>query len=226
MNYVVENNLIKFIDTSGISFKMWHDMLVRINYLGYGMPDEDSLKEYFDRGCFLQEDQSKVVLKYLGLIHSDNFINKEEAEKYTEKAKEIFGLTNQLDLAGYILTDGDMLYFSGDGITRDMDHRDIKAIYEDLDIGHEYNAAMNKFMNYGHIRKLNNGIDLMLKPTKDQRRLIQKMVSQTARNTDTFYVDISNTDGKVVKSFYYDFPLASKILNDIDKYFEELNLKI
>lgn len=145
MNFIRERNKIKFTDTSGISRDTWTLLLNRINYLGYDLEDEDMLKAYFDRGHFLNEDQSLEVLKVFGEFHDESSVSEEEIKEYTKRAIKSFGLTNRLDLAGYLLTDGNLLKLSYNDYIRDIDHRDISEIFEDLDIGDEHNAPMDRF---------------------------------------------------------------------------------
>lgn len=220
MNFIKEGNKIKFTDTSGISRDTWTLLLNRINYLGYDLEDEDMLKAYFDRGHFLNEDQSLEVLKVFGEFHDESSVSEEEIKEYTKRAVESFGLTNRLDLAGYLLTDGNLLKLSYNDYIRDIDHREISEIFEDLDIGDEHNAPMDRFMKYGHIRLVTRGIDLMYPPTQSQRHILAEIIRRHRKEDYTyFYVDVSNTNGQKVKHFEYDFPTFSTVMNDIDTYF-------
>ena len=65
-----EDGCIRFKDTDGINFDVWTKILNAINHLGYRLPDESFVKEYFNRGVFLQPDQSKEVLRVLNHEHN------------------------------------------------------------------------------------------------------------------------------------------------------------
>ena len=225
MNFIKENNKIKFTDTSDIPFNTWTKLLNRINYLGYDIEDENTLKEYFDRGTFLNEDQSIEVLKVFGELQEDESISKDEIEKYTKRAVDSFGLTERISLAGYLLSDGRLLKLSYDGYQRDIDHREIRPIFEDLDIGDEHNAPMDRFMNYGHIRLVTQGIDLIKQPTARQRRVIAEIIRKCCNSDYTYFcVDISNSEGRKIKSLEYEYPTISNVMSDIDNYFEAIKL--
>ena len=224
MDFIREGNRIKFIDTNNISYNTWLKLLNRINYLGYGIPHVNFLKEYFDRHTFLNEDQSIEVLKVLGEEQEDDSIPEEKIQEYIVKAKNHFGTTENLALAGYILTDGSLLKLSYDNWIRDIDHRDIKEVL-DVDTSDDTSAAMICFINYGNIRLMERCFEISKPPTEAQRRIIAQMVRK-ARNSDYTYmsVDISNKTGQVVKTFEYEFPTLTTILTDIDEYFESIKL--
>lgn len=214
-----DQNCIRFTDMTGITFDMWHKFLNALNHLGYGMPDEDSVKAYFSRGCFLQPDQSKEVLRILkGEHRSDQYpvsrINKDNA-----RAKKIFGTTQDFRFAGYLLTDGDMLLFSYDPLYggRDMDHREISQALSKVE-DDSYSGALIQFENYGNIRLMGSGIELSKEPTAAQRKKLAIFFKQ---NPDC-YVEIANEAGYVVKSMQFNGQFPSTILREIDRYFEDI----
>ena len=219
-----KNDLIKFTDTSGISHDIWEKMLARINYLNYGIPDTDELKKYFDKHVFLQPDQSHEILKILNLMHDEDNISEDIINNANQKAKEYFGTTDRLSVAGYLLTDGDLLNFSYDGITRGIDHRDIKDVLEDIDTSETNAVAMIEFMNYGNIRLMSYGFDTTKRPTNKQRPLIAAFTKRLAKLGSDMQVDISNTNGDIIKSFSYDFPMYSEVMTDIDDYFNSIEI--
>ncbi len=212
MQFTEKEGRIAFQNTDGISYDTWLKIFHKINHLGYGMPDVDSIKEYFDRGYPLQPDQSIAVKEVFNKSHSKPK-NTKTAEKDTAKAIKHFGLTENWKLAGYLLTDGQMLNFSYDGYMRDMDHRDIKDV-----ITHDgtYNGALIKFVNYGHIRVMQTGFELSKQPTEKQRKTLSRCINRL----EDLYVDISNNDGHIVKHMEYHLALPSEVLRDIDGYFD------
>lgn len=219
-----KDNLIKFTDTNGISHAIWEKMLARINYLNYGIPDTDELKEYFDTHVFLQSDQSHEILKILNLMHDEDNISEDIINNANQKAKKYFGTTDRLSVAGYLLTDGDLLNFSYDDINRGIDHRDIKDVLEDIDTSETNAAAMIEFMNYGNIRLMSYGFDTTKRPTSKQRPLIAAFTKRLAKLGSDMQIDISNTNGDIVKSFSYEFPMYSEIMTDIDNYFDSIEI--
>ncbi len=214
-----DQNCIRFTDMTGITFGMWHKFLNALNHLGYEMPDEDSVKDYFSRGYFLQPDQSAEVLRILSGEHRIDQYPVSRINKDNARAKKIFGTTQDFRFAGYLLTDGDMLLFSYDPPygQRDMDHREIAKALSKIE-DDSYSGALIQFENYGNIRLMGNGIELSKEPTSAQKR---KLASFFRQNPDC-YVDISNQEGHVVKSMQFNGQFSSTILREIDRYFEEI----
>lgn len=219
-----KGNLVKFLDTDGITYNTWLKLLNRINYLGYDLPHVDFLMEYFNRHTFLNEDQSLEVLRVLGEEQIDDTISEETIKEYNQKAKDYFGTTEKLGLAGYILTDGTLLKMSYDDWIRDRDHREIEEVL-DVDTSNDRSAAMVTFINFGNIRVMSRCFEISRPLTIQQKPIIARIV-RNARNSDYTYlaVDISNTTGQVVKTFEYDFPSLSDVFNDIDNYFESIKI--
>ena len=220
MNFIKnEDGCIRFTDTKGIDFKTWTLLLNRINWLGYAIPDEDSVKMYFDRGTFLNLDQSIEVLKVFGELHEPEIYSPAAIERDNQIAKEHFGLTGSFKLAGYLLIDGDLLKFSYDGYIRNIDHREIACPLH-IDTDDDTSAGLIQFINYGNIRLLGRGFELCKPPTPAQRRRLASFI----RNTADLYVDIANYMGTVVKSFYYPLASPSEVFCDIDNYFDSLKI--
>lgn len=213
-----ENSCVKFTDTAGISHDMWELLLRRINHLGYALSDTDSLKEYFDRHVFLQPDQSREVLIVFGQMHEEKLYSPKQIKKDNQKAKEYFGTTTVPALAGYLLTDGEMLLFSYEGYKRDMDHREISNVIGTGDI--DPTQAMYQFINYGNIRLNNQGFSLSRRPTRDQKLILHRMIYRQPE----LYVDITNNKGHIVKHMEYEYVYPGFVLGDIEKYFDSLRI--
>jgi hypothetical protein len=217
-------NRIKFIETDNIPYEVWLKILARINYLGYGMPSVDSLREYFNRHTFLNKDQSIEVLKVFGEPHNEVSISEEDIEKYIQKAKDKFGTTTRLSLAGYILTDGTLLKMAYDNWIRDIDHREIRDVL-DVDTSDDASAAMIQFINMGNVRLQERSFEISKPLTVKQKPVIADLIRKCQRSDYTYMcVDISNYEGRVIKTFEYDFPSVSNVFTDIDAYFESIKL--
>lgn len=224
MEFVKEQNKIRFTDTSNINYNLWLLMLNRINHLGYGIPNVDMLKEYFDRHTFLNEDQSIEVLKVLNEEHDYPQISDEKIADYNQKVKNRFGVTTDLNLAGYILTDGSMICLSYDGYMRDIDHRDIKEVM-DIDTSDDPSAAMIAFISYGNIRVNNRCLEISKLPTHRQKEVIAKFINKARTSDYTYFaIDIANNSGFVVKTLEYDYPLFGQVMSDIEAYFEAITI--
>ncbi len=210
-----DKGCIRFDNTDGITYDTWTKILNALNHLGYGMPDETSVKEYFNRGIYLQKDQSDEVIRVLSNEQQKIPYTKKKIENDNLKAKEMFGTTEIIDYAGYILTDGDMLNFTYDGYQRDMDHREIShAIHPDSD---GYSDGLIQFVTYGNIRVMPNGIELSKRPTQPQIRRIAEFI----RHKDSIYVEIANNFGHVVQTFDYTCPISTaRIISDVNEYFD------
>lgn len=214
-------NEIKFTDTSSISYEQWKKLLRCINYLGYGIPDEDFLKSYFDRGNWLNEDQSEVALKVLFGESVSEKCDKEIVAKYNALAIEHYGTTYSWNKAGYLLTTGELLDFSEGQYTREQDHRNIRCILDDdVMVGDGYSDALITFVNFGNARLQSNGMEISRPLTIQQKR----RVAAHLYGCGEFYVDIANTKGTVIKSFVYEVARPSRVFADIEEYFESISL--
>lgn len=149
--------------------------------------------------------------------------NREEIEKqkknnkeYNEKAKDYFGTTDNLEVAGYILTDGDLLDLSGkklgsDGRTRAIDHREISDAFEDN------NVSMEDFINSGNIRYMPESGNILMAdiPTASQYKVIDSIISQNNGNVYIELMSDANNWGSD-KDFARGYP-AGTTLNEIKR---------
>ncbi len=156
-----------------------------------------------------------------------------ESQAIFDKSKEIFGTTSNINEAGYILPDGAMLDFSGrkdldEGTDDDFlrgrrteDHRDIKQIeYEkDGNTPSGVNTDMPDFIRRGAIRIDSNAgvINLAVKPTQQQRWPIRRIVEANDGDVQVDFGDGWDSDHYVE----YDGAKPSRVLADIDRYFDE-----
>ena len=73
------------------------------------------------------------------------------ADEAARKAEKAFGTTDRMPLAGYIDTNGKFLRFSYQGYMRDMDHREIRDVFDDmaLSYGDSNSKALTGSMETG-----------------------------------------------------------------------------
>ena len=140
-------------------------------------------------------------------------------------AEKYFGTTYKIAEAGYLLTDGKLLDFSGrhegaPGGYRSVDHRDISDAF-DGDYGDDsYTGGMIQFMQAGNIRLSpeSGGINLSVKPNKQQLDTLDRYISSFRGEV---ILDIDNANGDTVVSVEYPKRTYSKrIINDINEYFD------
>lgn len=153
-----------------------------------------------------------------------------ETEKIFDAAKAKFGTTLDMREAGYILPDGSMLDFSGrhqvEGDTsflngdRTVDHREIADIaYDSDDNDTGVTTDLGDFLDRGAIRiDYNAGaINLNVAPTRAQKDRLKRLIE---RNDGYVYVDFGK--GWDTEHYTeYEAARASRVLGDIDRYFDE-----
>lgn len=182
--------------------------------------DTESLLEFLYKRVFIQPEISFVIKEVLGLSGVKDTYSADQIKTDTEKAVELYGLTKDVSKAGYLLTDGRILDFSEDGgYTRTLDHRDVgRILTTDSDDQTDY---LIQFMRYGHIRMMENGLDLMFNPTNRQRTALMSILKDFFHRGQYCYVDISDIRGNEVKTFdYHCSTRPGKVINDLREYFE------
>lgn len=155
----------------------------------------------------------------------------EETTQIFDAAKAKFGTTYDMREAGYILPDGSMLDFSGrhqvrGGDTsflngdRTVDHREISDIaYDNDDNETGISTDLGDFLDRGAIRIDSNAgaINLNVAPTKAQKDRLKRLIE---RNDGYVYIDFGK--GWDTEHYAeYEAARASRVLGDIDRYFDE-----
>ena len=149
----------------------------------------------------------------------DDLTDRQKAE-YAQKAVDTFGTTERVDLASYILTNGEMLDFSEGQGYRIKDHREISEIL-DMPDSAEYSDSLICFMNMGNIRMQTYGIDISAAPNAEQISRLRDVIPEIMKDNDEFSVDFSKKNGYSAGSVTYPKGTAtSKILSDINEFFE------
>lgn len=150
---------------------------------------------------------------------------RENDEEDVKTAEAYFGTTYKINEAGYLLTDGKLLDFSGrheggPGGYRTVDHRDIVDAF-DGDYGDgSYSGGMIEFMRAGNIRLSpeSGGINLSTMPTKAQMSTLDRYITSFRGEV---ILDIDDGDGNIVASIEYPKRTYSKKVTDaIKEYFE------
>lgn len=152
--------------------------------------------------------------KYFGTVP---FTLKEEmgrnaffAKVQTNYAKEQFGITNDLNSAGFILIDGELLDFGRyDDILRKS------HVLFDVRGANKY-----EFMNNGNIRiqPQSPGIEFVKEPTDKQYNIILKAV-QFWSDRESFFVDCIDKDGNNIWNKEYKGAEKENIVKNIKNYF-------
>lgn len=142
--------------------------------------------------------------------------NREEIEKqkqknteYNNTAKEYFGTTDNLNVAGYILTDGELLdlsgrKFGGDSTTRSIDHREVSDAFDDV--------SMEDFINSGNIRYMPESGNILMSdvPTTNQYKAIKNILLKHNGNIRIELMNDANNWGSD-KDFSREYPAGTTI---------------
>lgn len=196
------------------------------------------VKEIFDKDVAREKDMrfddkiEQTIKDALAPKHGVLKSAKRSNGTYEKKAIEHFGTTENFNVAGYILNDGQMLDFSGahwlEGYDdayirnwkskndiRQVDHEDIYEVME------KSGDNRKQFMDRGNIRISPEapGINISTKaePTAAQYARIKEFVN-SIKDGNRFYLDIEDT--KPNKVTYNGKISADRVVNDIRTFFE------
>jgi len=178
----------------------------------------------FDKMTYTEEALDRVGNKRtVREIYEENYddeLTSDDAEELElsndifEWAKTVKGTTHDINEAGYILPDGDLLDYSGKNVggpagKREEDHRQI-----DLPLMHDASGTglMNAFMKEGAIRILtsSHSVDLAAPPTPIQISKIREVLTDgdgviDLRDGDrTDYIEVDDVDDAIrdIRRFY------------------------
>ena len=152
------------------------------------------------------------------------FRTTEQREQLFADVKDEFGTTRDFREAGYLLPDGSMLDFSeknngGEPGRRGADHRDIARVINDrsYDTMTEY---LDDFINEGAIRLIpeSGAFSVAQQPTKEQKNMLRNFIY---RYNGEVEVEIYKNGHSVADPYYRERTSPTRILNDIDAYFNE-----
>jgi len=204
-----------------ITPEQWQEINDRMSSKGYDFRGWEDTKAIYERlnktTGGLPEDHREV---FDAILEGKEYIKKEDPKKTKNifnKAVRLFGLTNNLNEAGYILPNGRLLDFSGKkqggpaGI-RHLDHRDINEIIN-----------MPDFVSMGAIRHFpeDPGVNIGTSPTPQQLNVIWRDVENSAEG---YIVELlSPYKGRFFEA--YDSGVkAQKVVNDIKNFYSSSRL--
>lgn len=198
----------------------WYDMLrVDTQANQKGMTILSDVQEQTDT-----EVENIIDENYKKASENRDAVNEQKAKntEYNEIAKDYFGTTNNLDLGGYILTDGNLLDLSGkklgsDGRTRSVDHREISDAWENNDV------SMEDFINSGNIRYMpeSNSILMADVPNAKQYKIISQIINRANGEVTVELMSDANNWGsdKDFSRTYNNLTLA-KLKRDINAFYK------
>lgn len=147
-----------------------------------------------------------------------------------KKAQTEYGTTTNFAEAGYILPDGKMLDFKGEGGApgqRGMDHREIENVFAPGELAVDNRTAyMNRFIADGNVRVMaeNPGVDVSAEaaPSAAQLEQIRKMADSLGAAQHKFGLDISDENGKQVESRWYEGRVnGDRVIQDLRAFYRD-----
>lgn len=216
----VGSDYVKITDYNAIPKSKWDEVSKFMKRSGYDYRGGDDAKELYQQsstGVF-NDDQAEALKKAFNV--NDKVEPKNKTVGLKEAAKKYFGKTDNFNEAGYLLTDGSMLDFSGkkDGgppNVRYMDHREVQSI-------DGFETDMYSFMEEGNVRMKteSGGFEVSRQTTVGQRKTLSEYIDNL---NGEVIVDLTNIRDGVFKSTEsIEYPAgtsAEKIFKDIDNYY-------
>ena len=159
-----------------------------------------------------------------GVRYSDRDISP-VTEAETKDLEKHFGTTGNFKVAGYLLTNGKLLDFSGKhwgdttSRSRQVDHRDVGEV---LNRGNNGVADMVDMIGSGNVRLMPEvgGINLAVYPNEKQRRVLSAYINYMLATEGQVIIDYDSVGGDTVYSREYGKTATSRqILTDIRNYF-------
>ena len=172
----------------------------------------------------LKSVQNKTPTSDYDIRYQEREVSPITEAEYKDLEKH-FGTTGNFRVAGYLLTDGKLLDFSGKhwGDTtsrmRQVDHRDVSEV---LNRGNNGIDDMVDMIGNGNIRLMPEvgGINLAVYPNEKQRRVLSTYINYMLNTEGEVVIDYDAVGGDTVYSKTYGKTATSKqILSDIRNYF-------
>jgi hypothetical protein len=169
------------------------------------------------------EDWVDTIAKVIGLKASSQELKAGDraatARKVFARAVKSWGLTNNPDVAGYILPNGSMLDLSGGSGRRAYDHRQVGSFLEPSEQGRGATDCMHEFMDLGAIRWMPEGpgMDIRVPPTKAQYAQIARIKDEAHGQ---LYLDVYSPNyGKAYRG-YGPSHTSQRVVNDIVSFYK------
>jgi hypothetical protein len=172
----------------------------------------------------ITDSMKESVLNEGQVMYSDRTIEPITEAEYKDIEK-YFGTTGNFKVAGYLLTDGKLLDFSGKhwgdstSRTRQVDHRDVQEV---LGRGNNGIDDMVDMIGSGNIRLMPEigGINLAVYPNEKQRKVLSVYINYMLNTEGQVVIDYDAVGGDTVYSREYGKTATSRqILTDIRNYF-------
>ena len=220
MKLIEKDGCVKVLDAAITDKNILTRIFRNFRHLGYDFRTTEELLEYINQDIFLQPDQSEVIKMCL-YNKNHTFPDAHALDTENELLEKHFGITYMPKLAGYILTNGNMLKMSLDNYMRNIDHREINEVI-DIESIDSPTKLMIYFISQGSIRLQSCGFELAVPPNPAQIKTLKNISSYFKKN-DEMFVDIANTQGTVVYHMTFDkYENMDNIIEKINKYFEKL----
>jgi succinate dehydrogenase flavin-adding protein (antitoxin of CptAB toxin-antitoxin module) len=196
----IDKDVIKSLTKSQLD-KMYRKFKKDFPHLSNGDDVRDMFSKIVDRmgGTWNVEadvwpDHHKVIVSVLSSVKKE----RTEESKIFEKAKRKFGVTNNYNIAGYILPDGSMLNFGGysGARSREADHREINVIFNDEG---DRNDGMNKFIEMGAVRMHISSGDMFIDFRKELTRKQESVIYNAP--VESYTVDFKNNGSYRYKEY-------------------------
>ena len=193
----LKNGEVSITGPQMISEETWKKIAGAAVLSGYGVRStEDAkaicfglVKEAENGVCIFPEDIAEKLRVMYGFKKEKDPYN---TENVAAAAEHHFGITHNMQLAGYLDVNGKFLNFSGDGRVRDRDHREINEVLDKLGLLPEkrgYSDGLILFMDMGNIRLMSNGADLSVCPNRLQWEPMLRFLAGC--RCDKIYIDLS-----------------------------------
>ncbi|MDR2952440.1 MAG: hypothetical protein LBU82_04275, partial [Treponema sp.] len=198
-----------------------------------GNPYAPEHDQPFEEICAFNPSQIKSATDNAGTFDPNNpsilfqtaYHLSDEQIETIEAVKAKFGITTDIDEAGYLLIDGTMLDLSGGRKgSRSRHHAELDFPFKHE--GKTYKPGMGEFMAMGNIRLKPEigGIDLTQMPNNEQVATLREYICNFGGNVviDFSKLDITQIDSLSVENcVVYRGAYADRVLNDIKNYYEK-----
>lgn len=178
-----------------------------------------------ERGIETQ-NLEKGMIVYIDLGEKTD---KQNVKKIENIAREYFGTTESFAEAGYILTDGELLDFSGKNQggssgRRNFDHREIASAFYTEDGNIIEDIGMNEFIDMGAIRFMPESNMLLMSrtPSSEQLGKIREFAEYSDGEIIIELVNEMKDWGNSTKRFYKEYEIGTsdnEIIYDIKNYY-------